>query len=417
MPVMSRLLRLRQIFSFGARAHPIKSTQPEVFRVQRVRFRKRRITTSTVLTSVGASLVIYHIVTQGLLIWVDEEEMTEAERQELEDDEEAASIIITIEGFIPFPGFTRTVQPMPYQSSDPEWLEFLKINRDKALSSSIRTSLAEMACRAVSRHPVLASRWGKDAAVSKFWLDINYPSRPPPTYVRQGLSISGDGIRWAERPVDSGVVASTRLGLWPAPLALALWSFTTALMAQNAATVAKFLGYETQTNPLAHMHSAMERLQQQMKKQSGRPSSTSESSPSQDRTGEESTTGSLPPVDKISAGSTTTPDTMGTGAGVDNAVPTVPSVKDMPMIRTAQEHTSGPWDSFKKSFAQNRPRLDVQPPRGSIRVSGLVEVATEHALITVDCLAWWNPKTRKFDANTTNLHLRAIRPKVQSAFR
>ncbi|KAI1165704.1 hypothetical protein F5B18DRAFT_609429 [Nemania serpens] len=413
---MSRLSRLRSILSLGARVHPTKSPQPEVFRLQRVRFRKRTPTGYTILLSVGTTVAVYYVITRTLLVWVDEEEMTEAERQELED-EVAESVVIPIEGFIPFPGSTRTVQPMPYRNTDPEWREFLKISRDRTLSLSIRTSLAEMACRAVSRHSLLASRLGKDAAVSKFWLDIYYPFRPPLTYVRKGLSISGNGIRWEEQPVDSSIVSRTSHVLWPSALASALWSFTSALMTQNAAAIARSLGYETQTNPSANIYQAMEKFQQQLKKQSGRPSSASVSPPSPDRTDEGSSTSSLPPVDKISAGSTTTPETMGTGAGVDNAAPAAPSVKDIPMIRRAQEHTTGPWDKFKKSFVQQWQRPPAQPPRGSVRVSGLVEITTTDSIIVVDCLGWWDPKTKKYDPNTTRLQLRAIRPKVQSAFR
>ncbi|KAI1191763.1 hypothetical protein F5B17DRAFT_380845 [Nemania serpens] len=412
---MSRLFRLRQVFSLGARVNPAKTPHPEVVRLQRVRFRKKAPKTSTLVILSGAAVASNYIIMRNILVWVDEEEMTEAERQEIED-EEAATITIRIEGFIPLPGTTRMVPSLPYRSSDPEWREFLKISRDQALGLSIRTSLAELACRAVSRHSLLASRWGKDAAVSKYWLDIYYPFRPPPTFVRKGLSISGDGIRVEEQPVDSAIVSRTRHALWPSALASALWSFTSALMTQNVAAISKFFGHEIQPPPSTNVYLAMEKFQQQLKKQSGRPSSAAVSPSSQDRADEGSTTGPLPPPDKIPAGSTTTPETMGTGAGVDPA-PAAPSVKDMPIVRMAQEHTSGPWDKFKKSFVQKWQRPPAQPPRGSIRVSGLVEITTTDAIIMVDCMGWWDPKTRKYDPYTTSLQLRAIRPKIQSAFR
>lgn len=381
-----------------------------------MRFRKKTSTASTVLILGGATAAFYMILARSFLVWVDEEEMTEAERQELEDEAED-SIVIPIEGFIPLPGSTRTVQPLPYRSTDPEWREFLKISRDRSLGSSIRASLAEIACRAVSRHALLVSRWGKDATVSKYWLDIYYPFRPPPTFVRQGLAIGGNGIGLGEQSVDPDIVHRTNKILWPSALASALWSFTSALMTQNVAAISTFLGYETQTNNTStSIHQAMERFQQKLKKQTGRPGQAAVSPPSQDRTKEGSTASPLPPVDKISAGSTTTPETMGTGAGV-NPVPDVPSVKDMPMVRIAQEHTSGPWEKFKKSFTQQWLKTPAHPPRGSIRVSGLVEITTTDAIIMVDCFGWWDPKTRKYDPHTTTLQLRAIRPKVQSAIR
>jgi hypothetical protein len=40
--------------------------------------------------------------------------------------------------FIPFPGTTKELKPLPYRASDPEWQEFLKINKDRNLSKRIR---------------------------------------------------------------------------------------------------------------------------------------------------------------------------------------------------------------------------------------------------------------------------------------
>jgi hypothetical protein len=65
--------------------------------------------------------------------WLDEEEaqMTEEERQELED---AAAEPI----FIPFPGFTKQLESAPYRGTDPEWQAYVKISKNQALQKSIR---------------------------------------------------------------------------------------------------------------------------------------------------------------------------------------------------------------------------------------------------------------------------------------
>ena len=88
---------------------------------------------SDVVVVAGLSFAFYEILTRALVVLVQEAdiEITEEERQELE--EEAAEPI-----FIPFPGFTKTVEPVPYRSTDPEWRAYVKVSRNQALLSSIR---------------------------------------------------------------------------------------------------------------------------------------------------------------------------------------------------------------------------------------------------------------------------------------
>ncbi|KAI1743406.1 hypothetical protein F4680DRAFT_410047 [Xylaria scruposa] len=416
---MLRMLRPRgNMLPRSARLNPAKPrfshSQAQAVRIHRVKFRRKRPKISSFLMLAGISFALYEGLIRVLIALVDEEdlEMTEEERQELEEAEEEPF-------FIPFPGFTQTVEPVPYRGSDPEWQAYIKVSKNPELLDSIRDGLAEMARRAIARHPMLARQYGEDVSISKYWLDVQYPLRPPPTFVRQGLSFGGgDGITWAKQPVDSVAVFWTRHALWPSALSVSLWSFTSALMTQNAMTIAKFFGYESQADPLATMQQTIEKIQQQLKKQPGKPSAFPPPLPPQGRTGDGSTTSPFPPVDERAAGSTRTPEAMGTGAGVDNALPTVPpKAKDMYMIRTAQEHTSGPWDSFKKSLVKKWRAPPAYPPRGSIRVSGLVEVNTRRAIMTVDCVAWWDPQTKKYDRSTLSLSLRAIRPKIQSPLR
>ncbi|TRX94917.1 hypothetical protein FHL15_004002 [Xylaria flabelliformis] len=414
---MLRILRSRgNILPLGARFNPAKPrfshSQAQAVRIHRVKFRRKRPKISSFLMLAGISYALYEGLTRVLIALVDEEdlEITEEERQELEEAAEEPF-------FIPFPGFTKMVEPLPYRGSDPEWQAFVKVSKDVALLGAIRDGLAETARRAVARHPVIRRQWGDDASISKYWLDVQYPLRPPPTFVRQGLSFGGgDGIAWAKQPVDSVAVFWTRQALWPSALSVSLWSFTSALMTQNAMTIAKFFGYESQTDPLATMQQTIEKIHQQLKKQPGKPSAVTPPLPSQGRTGDGSTTSRLPPVERA-AGSTRTPEAMGTGAGTDNALPTAPKAKDMYMIRTAQEHTSGPWDAFNKSLAKKWRAPPAYPPRGSIRVSGLVEIITRRAIMTVDCVAWWDPQTKKYDRSTLSLSLRSIRPKIQSPLR
>ncbi|KAI8955510.1 hypothetical protein F4801DRAFT_586670 [Xylaria longipes] len=415
---MLRLLRPRgNILSLGARINPAKPkfshSQPEVVRIQRVKFKKRRPKIRDILIFAGVNYALFEGFTRALIALVDEEdlEITEQERQEL--DERAAKPY-----FIPFPGFTQMIEPLPYRGGDPEWKAYVKVSRDRELLASVRGSVAEMARHAITRDPVLTKKWGKDATISKHWLDIQYPLMSPPTFVRQGLSFGGgDGIAWAKRPVNSTAVFWTRQALWPSAVSISVWSFTSALVKQNFMMVKKFFGYETQADSVLTTQQAMERVQRGLKNQLGKSSAFRPPPPSQGQTGDRSTTSPFPPVDERAAGTTRTPETMSTGPSADNTPETVPKAKDMSMIRTTQEHTNGPWASFWQSLAKRWRAPRDYPPSGSIRVSGLVEVETSRAIMTVDCVAWWDPQTKKFDQRTLFLSLRAVRPKVQSPLR
>ncbi|KAI1827463.1 hypothetical protein F4861DRAFT_536027 [Xylaria intraflava] len=412
---MSRLFRpIRNIIALSGRANPIQSaqstqsTQPGVYRIQWVRVRRRRLKAMDIIIGGGIAYVCFTYFRRSLGMMAHEEgwDMTEEEQKEFEE-EDLAPI------FIPFPGFTRTIEPSPYRSTDPEWQTFLKVSRNRALQRTIREKLADMVRQVVTNSPVITKRFGTGGQVTTYWFDLQFPLKPPPTFVRQGLAIGGeDGITWAECEVDPVVVSRTRQALWPSAVTFALWRFTGALFLQNFMGVAKFFGYDSQADPSANMQQSMERIQQQVNK-------SSSPLPSQERTSDGSNTSPLPPVEKRSTGSTATPEAMGSGAGVNNDMPTISGGKDMYgyMIRTTQEHTSGPWDKFKKSLVQKWRRPQSYPPRGSIHVSGLVEITTPRAIVTVDCAAWWDPQTEAFDLKTLRMQIRALREKRQTALR
>lgn len=40
--------------------------------------------------------------------------------------------------FIPFPGTTKQLKPVPYRGSDPEWQAFIKFSQDQDLAKRVR---------------------------------------------------------------------------------------------------------------------------------------------------------------------------------------------------------------------------------------------------------------------------------------
>jgi hypothetical protein len=47
-------------------------------------------------------------------------------------------------------------------------------------------SLARICQQAVEDNPVIRQRYGKYTRIVKYMVDVQYPTRPPPTFVRQG---------------------------------------------------------------------------------------------------------------------------------------------------------------------------------------------------------------------------------------
>jgi hypothetical protein len=73
------------------------------------------------------------VVLSPVARWVENEEerMTPQERKALEEGADATA-------FIAFPFTTHTVQPPPYSGRDPEWVEFVKLAKNKSLLKKIR---------------------------------------------------------------------------------------------------------------------------------------------------------------------------------------------------------------------------------------------------------------------------------------
>ena len=200
---------------------------------------------------------------------------------------------------------------------------------------------------------------------------------------------------------------------------MSLWSFTGALMKQNASAVAKVLGQEQQTDQAKpNLQQTLEKIQQQMQKPQQKDDSKSPSPlPPTNNTPTDPATANTPPASSSSGPSA--------GVGGNNPLPAAPnqatgkqrSARDIYAVKVAQEHTSGPWQAFKQKLSQSWQPLRDYPPRGSISVSGVVEFDTPRSRLTLDVFAWWDPKSGKFDSRSLVIRVRAIRPKTQNPLR
>ncbi|KAK6948935.1 hypothetical protein Daesc_009007 [Daldinia eschscholtzii] len=296
-----------------------------------------------------------------------EDDQTLLTEEEGEEDEGAEEEFDPF--FIPLPFTTRLVPSPPYKYTDPEWQAFIKVNQDREKVRGIQ---------------------------------------------------SADGIYIAEEAVDTTVAMQVQRALWPDTLAVSLWSFSGELLKQNALNFASLFGYKSDrsANPDSSFQQVLEKLKKSTEEADSKtPKSLSSSNT---KSPHNSSTNPASPIQKRSPGATPDPrpSEASSGSGV---VPIIPdaesekprSAKDMLGIKTTQEHTSGPLNTFKQTFAQTWRPIRGLPPRGAIYVAGLVEIVTPRALITVDVSSWWDPKTEKFDLKTTNFRLKMLRMKTQ----
>ncbi len=127
---------------------------------------------------------MYEMFTRSVFAGLDklseelEKDMDEETKKELSESKDGL--------FIPFPGTTKKLTPRPYKGSDPEWQEFIKFSKNPALGKSVRDELAAYIRSACEKSPLLVMRCGKDIRLRRYWLDVDFPTIPPPEFERSG---------------------------------------------------------------------------------------------------------------------------------------------------------------------------------------------------------------------------------------
>ncbi|KAI8961244.1 hypothetical protein F5Y11DRAFT_326783 [Daldinia sp. FL1419] len=419
MPAILRLLRSRpNILSLASRVNRSPQPASQIIHVHKVNIRRKWFKPMNFVVAGCIYYMCYQVYTTSVLgtlaQWLSEQDGLVDDDM----DEELEPL------FIPLPFTTRLVASEPYKSTDPEWQAFIRVNRDREKVKGMIKSLADLARRTAANNQILVQRCGSEMKLGRYWLDVQYPARPPPTFVRKGISLGDDGVYIAEETVDTVTALQVQRALWPDTLTISLWSFSGALFKQNISNFARLFGHEP-----AHPDTSFQQAVEKFKKSSQESNSKTAKSLSSEnmKASDSSSTDPASPVEKRSAEATPDPrpSTASPSSGVSSPVPIIPgaepgkpkSAKDMYGIQTTREHTSSAWLAFKQTFAQTWRPIRGMPPRGSVFVTGLVEVVTPRAFITIDVTAWWDPKTETFDMKTTNFRLKTLRIKTQAPAR
>ncbi|KAL2150921.1 hypothetical protein VTH82DRAFT_6019 [Thermothelomyces myriococcoides] len=402
---MSRLYRPFQALFRSRISSRLQSGQ--TVRIERVRIKKGRPATRFLGT-----MIKFGIAYQ-LLLWIVSP-APELEDMAIDDHEDEPL-------FIPLPGTTKRHPPQPYRGHDPEWQEFVRISKDHELQRKIKHDLARIVEKIAARSPLVHMRAGKDPRLTRCWMDIDYPLRAPPVYERTGILITDDAIALATMPCDSYTVTQIQRFLWPRPMALGFWAFGKEAVKQTAHDVARYFGFasedpdglQTRQNPAAppplppsqnpEIQRALQRLRQGTTR---RPEQVDDpgSIPSSPRA--QSSAPAAAPDKSLGMPEKPTVDQSNRGPSKE---------KGFTEELIESFSSSEPWKRLKETYQREQRLIKLDPPRGSILVTGIIELQTERAIIFLDVASWYNPKTKSYALETTTVSVRRIRPKYAVA--
>lgn len=206
-------------------------------------------------------------------------------------------------------------------------------------------------------------------------------------------------------PVDSSTVFRLRQVLWPSALMQSVWAFAKVMVIDDIGRLTRYFGVEPTKRPISmeQIIAQVQAKQQESIKIKGLPTAAGPkpNQPESTEAQKSKAIKSLPEKAKV------------TGKGNREADG---DEKSSTQSATAiQAHFIKAIFAFKQKFAKTWRPAPALPPRGSIVVSGLVELDMPKAWFVFDIKAHWDPKSKAFDPRSMVLKLRRMQLKRQAA--
>ncbi|KAF2146930.1 uncharacterized protein K452DRAFT_218712 [Aplosporella prunicola CBS 121167] len=384
----ARSLRaFRQAAPLARRSIAQHHAHPAAVRIQPVRFKQpfftwRRVIHGSIYTAVVLGSIIFVLSPTIEIVDEDEEEGEEYEDEEYEDD----SL------FIPL-GWPKPLPRRFYRGSDPEWQEFRKIAGDSKRHEHIRNTLVMLVRGTVARDQHLAGRFGPiDVTKGRYWLDITFPDGPPQEYARAGIEIGDDYIALARREVDQVSYNRLKRALWPKAVASSAWASTQYLWRVQMNRIREWVGLSPKTDPktdlLEKQLEAMARAQQLAASRSNSNNNNPGANPMPNNPASSERTVAAPTTKDNTPSSA--PSSASSKANSSN--PTTPAEKNAGL----PDFTPIPPPSialtiFSATLAKNWKPMALEAPRGTVIVSGLIEVQGAKARCTMDVVGAYDP--------------------------
>ncbi|EHK96289.1 hypothetical protein M7I_7996 [Glarea lozoyensis 74030] len=195
---------------------------------------------------------------------------------------------------------------------------------------------------------------------------------------------------------DSVTVFKIRQVLWPSALVQSFWNFTKVLFVEDSKRVAGMLGIQTQNPQLQSIDQMLARQQQMIK-----------TIPNKNGPGQLS-----PGTGDASKSIIKVPTPVPAGSQGQNSEGEELGVAQKAVV-ALQQRFFAPLLAFRSKLMQTWRPAPSYPPRGSILVSGMVELESSRAYLVFDVRAAWDPKEKAYDARSMQLKLRRFQFKQQ----
>ncbi|KFY96111.1 hypothetical protein V498_02904 [Pseudogymnoascus sp. VKM F-4517 (FW-2822)] len=319
--------------------------------------------------------------------------------------------------FIPFPGTIKQIPQKPYRSSDPEWQEYIKFSRDPTRMKEVRSELVE-----ITRRSIANVKGGQGAKALKFWLNVEYPHSPPPAFVHSGIEITDEFVSWSTVPIDQETVLRIHQALFPVAVAKATWKFTQVLFSQDP---------EEKTRSIMRAHY---KIPDPVEAKKTYPAlASNDKNVTQEKVTQARVTGGVgvtaqagnynhsatqqaqESANKQSEALQTQSDAASAVKNVDqngNGQPERRTIRDTEVYKMMTRRCAHALFTFRFTNTANWKQVKVIP-RGSIVVSGWVELETKLDYVIVEVIGVWDPKTKAYDTRNCVLGVRKTRRKTQ----
>lgn len=371
--------------------------------VQRVRFKRppllswRRLFRMTAYTV--PAMFIFHYLFLRDIDWSElelEEEEEEGEEEMEEIDEDAL--------FIPL-GRAKKLPREFYRGSDPEWQAFKSFAGNSKQHVAIQKQLVATTRTAVSKHKGLARVLGKvDPKAGRVMLSITFPEGPPQSYEINGLYFTENAIIYGPKEMSQLNYLRQRQALWPTAAFWSVYASSKYLFLSQYQKARQAFGLSQHGPP------EMSQIRERIDKTRQSKADDSQAAPQ---------VGPLPPVDPEASGSNSDSRSVSpTGTAVKSKQPTPPRIPLDPAASSTftgeQARKPIALSIFLHTFARNASfgQMGIEPPRGTVVVSGLVEVKGEAGTATMDVTAAYDLNQSKYVI--VSMAVKKVKPRIQA---
>ena len=255
--------------------------------------------------------------------------------------------------------------------------------------------LAKLVCRRISMNAPFQEALGIPIKIRRFWLDFIIPSGPPPEYEQRGydsywkclrtiltknsIVITNEVIAWTTRSLSATQYWRLQDTNQPRPILLALWASCKIFLTLRFARIYEKVTFGSKTEDLNDGSSKISLSLQKLIKvpQDGDTQiNSSIKDPPPEPTKD-------PPKDNLSGDHSKVPSNPGQSSSSTDLSP-------------LEQDTSAALMAFYRTLARNWKYPAIVAERGTILVSGRVQVVGSNGMCEVDVEASYNPRESRF---------------------